>query len=203
MGSGTGWGRIDGCPSRRAVLCGCQSSVTQCKNSAVDAVIRFRAPWGGLLIAVSVLSALLLVATALRLLAVLPPDQRPLRVAISGLPLLVVLGCLFFVVRGYALTGQELIIERLGWSNRWPLRSLTAVAVDPQAMKGSLRFWGNGGLLAFCGWFRNRKLGVYRVFATDPKRSVVLRFGAHTVVITPVDPEAFVAEVNRRRAVCP
>jgi hypothetical protein len=98
------------------------------------------------------------------------------------------------------VTGRELRIERLGWSTRWPLAMFSGGLVDPEAMKGSLRLCGNGGLFAFCGWFRNKKLGVYRAFATDLRRSVVLRFGARTVVVTPDDPQQFLAEVNRRRA---
>jgi hypothetical protein len=158
---------------------------------------RFRAPWGGLLIAVSVMATLLLVAASLICLAVLPARPAVLRVATAGLPLAIVLGCLPFVVRGYVVTDRELIIERLGWSNRWPLAALASAELDPQAMKGSLRLCGNGGLFAFCGWFRNKKLGVYRAFATDLKRAVVLRFGVRNIVVSPDDPPAFLAAVKR------
>ena len=114
------------------------------------------------------------------------------------LPLVVVLGCLPFMVRGYVLTERELIIHRLGWTNRWPLAGLTAAEVDPDALKKSIRLWGDGGLFSFCGWFRNKKLGLYRLFATDPKRCVVLKLGSRTVVVTPDKPEEFVSEIQRR-----
>ncbi len=52
-------------------------------------------------------------------------------------------------------------------------------------MKGSIRTFGNGGLFCFSGRFRNRKLGSYRAFATDPKLAVVLRFPDKIVVVTP------------------
>ena len=165
----------------------------------MNGVVRFRAPWSGLLIAVSVLATLLLVAASLVCLAALPPRPALLRVTTAALPLAVVLSCLCFTVRGYAVTDRELIIERLGWSNRWPLTALSSAEFDPQAMKGSLRLWGNGGLFAFCGWFRNKKLGIYRVFATDLKRTVVLRFGLRNIVVTPDDPRAFLDAVNRGR----
>jgi hypothetical protein len=161
--------------------------------------VRFRAPWGLALMLVSVLSTLLLVGASVLCLSVLPPHQSFVRFAAGVLPLFIVLGCLPFVVRGYVLTERELVIERLGWSNRWPLASLTWVAADPDALKRSLRLCGNGGLFSFCGWFRNKKLGTYRIFGTDPKRSVVLKFGPRTIVVTPDKPAEFVAEVNRRQ----
>jgi hypothetical protein len=55
-------------------------------------------------------------------------------------------------------------------------------------------------LFVFCGWYRNKKLGTYRLFGTDPKRSVVLKFGGRTVVVTPESPGALIAELRRR---CP
>jgi hypothetical protein len=115
------------------------------------------------------------------------------------LPLVLVLGCLPFMVRGYVLTETALTIERLGWRNRWALEGLVSVEVDPEALKRSIRLCGNGGLLSFTGWFRNKKLGLYRLFATDPRRSVVLKFHSRTIVITPDQPAAFVAEVLRRK----
>lgn len=131
-------------------------------------------------------------------LAVLPPRPAGPRVALAALPAAIVMGCLVFMVRGYVVTDRELIIQRLGWANRWSLARLESVTVDPQAMRYSLRLWGNGGLFAFCGWFRNKKLGLYRAFATDPKRSVVLRFGSQTIVVTPDDPNAFVRAIQAR-----
>lgn len=161
---------------------------------------RFRAPWPGVLIAISLGGTLALVLATAIALAVLPPQPQPLRVAVGALPVAIVLGCLAFMVRGYVVTDRELIIQRLGWANRWPLAQLESARVDPQAMRYSLRLWGNGGLFAFCGWFRNRRLGLYRAFATDPKRSVVLRFRRRTIVVTPEDPAAFVQALRAR---CP
>ena len=160
--------------------------------------IRFRAPWGVLLSMVSLASTVLLVGVSILSLSVLPSRLELARLAVGALPLLVVLGCLPFMVRGYVLTERELVIQRLSWTNRWPLAGLTAAEVDPDALKKSIRLWGNGGLFSFCGWFRNRKLGLYRVFGTDPKRSVVLKFGGRTIVVTPDKPEEFVAEIRRR-----
>jgi hypothetical protein len=111
----------------------------------------------------------------------------PLSVLVCGAP---------FMVRGYSVADGVLIIHRLGWESRLPLDSLVSATPDPEAMKNSLRTFGNGGLFAFCGMFRNHKLGNYRAFATDPAKAVVLKFKDHIVVVTPDAPDKFAAEIN-------
>lgn len=112
------------------------------------------------------------------------------------MPLAVLLIGAFFVIRGYELAAGKLLVHRLGWRSAIDLSGLTGVAIDPEAMNGSLRTFGNGGLFAFSGAFWNRRLGHYRAFATDPGRAVVLRFGPKTVVVTPDDPKAFAASLS-------
>ena len=96
-------------------------------------------------------------------------------------PLATLLASAAFMVRGYVLTDASLIIVRPGWQNRLDLSRLTSATVDADALSRSLRLFGNGGFFSFTGWFRNKKLGVYRAFATDTKRAVVLRFSDKTV----------------------
>ena len=120
----------------------------------------------------------------------------PLRWSLMLLPLLFVAGAAPFMVRGYSVTDGALIIHRLGWNFRIELDSLISLDADPAALNGSIRLAGNGGLFAFCGWFRNSKLGVYRAFCTDPAHAVVLRFPDRTVVVTPDHPEKFVDAIK-------
>jgi hypothetical protein len=70
----------------------------------------------------------------------------------------------------------------------------------PFAMRRSLRSFGNGGLFCFAGLFRNKQLGPYRAFATNPAPTVVLRFARHVIVITPENPEEFVGALEAMRA---
>ena len=109
---------------------------------------------------------------------------------------LVVSAC--WMIRGYVLSGESLLIQRLGWQSRLDLTELVSAEADPEAMAKSLRTFGNGGLFCFCGRFRNTKLGAYRAYATDPKRSVVLKFQDQTVVVTPDRPDDFVASIKER-----
>lgn len=103
---------------------------------------------------------------------------------------------------GYSFEGRDLLIHRRAWSPyRLPLAGLTGAAVAPDAMRRSLRTFGNGGVFGFTGSFHNSRLGAYRAWVTDPKRSVVLEFADRTVVISPGRPNLFVDELRERTGV--
>ncbi len=172
--------------------------------------VSFSAPWGAPLAVMTAVCAVICLlvpvpgviiglggGAAFRGLgmSMIPPWAGWLLVAVPLLTLVVSAG---FIVRGYVLTDTSLIIKRLGWESRLDLSRLNSATVDPDAFQRSLRLFGNGGFFSFTGWFRNSKLGVYRAFATDAKRAVVLRFSDRTVVITPDDPQKFAAEINAR-----
>lgn len=112
------------------------------------------------------------------------------------------LGLYAFGPSGYALEGRELVIHRRGWSPaRVPLTGLRGVRIAPDAMRRSLRTFGNGGVFGFTGWFYNSRLGRYRAWVTDPKRAVVLEFADQTVVVSPGRPHLFVEELRERTGV--
>ena len=107
------------------------------------------------------------------------------------------LGSFLFAVTGYAIDEAGLHVERPLFATRIPLGGLQRVWSDPDACKGSLRLFGNGGLFSFTGLFRNKTLGTYRLFGTDLGRAVVLQLPARVVVITPADPDAFIAHLQQ------
>jgi hypothetical protein len=109
----------------------------------------------------------------------------------------VLVGSLLFMVTGYAVEGAELYVKRLLSSTRISLQGLNRVWIEPAVCKGSIRVFGNGGLFSFSGWFYSRRLGRYRLFATDISRSVVLVLPARVVVITPAEPEVFIEHVRQ------
>jgi hypothetical protein len=153
----------------------------------------FKAPWGKTLLWVSVLSGLLLLAVAVPLLAEAAPKEVR---GLTALPLLILAGAALFVIRSYTIDPNELLIQRLLWATRLPLAGLKSAEVVPQAMRGSIRLFGNGGLFSITGLYRSRALGNYRAFVTNLKDTVVLRFEKRTVVISPENPERFVAEIS-------
>ncbi len=115
---------------------------------------------------------------------------------ISGVPLLLATGSSFFIIRGYIVTKETLFVQRFVWNSRIDLSDLKSYEIDREAMKGSIRTFGNGGLFCIAGYFHNKKLGHYRAFATNPELSVVLHFSNRTVVVTPDNPQQFVAALR-------
>ncbi|MCY3713860.1 MAG: PH domain-containing protein [Gemmatimonadetes bacterium] len=114
------------------------------------------------------------------------------------MPVLTLIASAIWMIRRYVIEGETLQVQRLGWQSKLDLKELESVEVDPEAMDKSLRTFGVGGLFCFCGRFRNKKLGAYRAYATDPKRSVVMKFRDRTVVVSPDRPDDFVASVKER-----
>ena len=106
------------------------------------------------------------------------------------------LAALAFMVRGYEVEADAVNIVRPGWRTRIPLAGLEAVEADPALLRGSLRLMGNGGFFSITGWFWNRRLGRYRLFANDGRLAVLLRFPDRRVVVTPGDPGRFAAAVR-------
>ncbi len=109
----------------------------------------------------------------------------------------VLVGSLLFMVTGYEVEGTELYVKRLLSSTRIPLEGLGRVWIEPAVCKDTIRVFGNCGLFSFSGWFYSRRLGRYRLFATNLSRSVVLVLPARVVVITPAEPETFIEHVRQ------
>jgi hypothetical protein len=155
---------------------------------------QFKAPWGKTLRWVSAFCCLLILAAFL-------PSWLKLKLEelrwLAVLPALILPGAALFIVRSYEIEPNVLVIRRLLWTTRLSLSGLQSAAVVPDAMRGSLRLCGNGGMFSITGLYRNRALGNYRAFVTDLKRTVVLRFAKKTIVISPENPERFVSEISR------
>lgn len=156
----------------------------------------YHAPWGKTLKIVSALLVVLAIAS----LAGAPylPDR------ISGTTLylgrwlvpVVVMGCLPFMVLGYEITDDAILVKRPLWRTRLNRSGLTTADVVPRAMSKCLRTCGNGGIFSFTGWYWSKSLGSFTAYVTDNDRTVVLRFGKKTVVVSPERPEEFVKDLS-------
>ena len=152
----------------------------------------FDAPWGRTVKIVSVLSTGILLSVSALGVFTFPRQNNFNHWLMVGGPLLILAGTALFAVCGYALEDGCLVIQRPCWQTRFPLADVVSVAADPDAMKGSIRLAGDGGLFAFVGWFRNRKLSTYRAYVTDVNRCVVIRWPKRTIVISPGSPHRFI-----------
>jgi len=158
---------------------------------------RFSAPWGRPLRLTTAGTVTVLLVVLLTGVFTGPRNLPLWRLAMIGLPLVVLLAPIPFMVRGYLLTATHIQVRRLGWSTLLPLAGLTAVSGEPEGFRGSLRLAGNGGLFAITGWFWNRRLGRFRAYATDPSRAVLLRYqDGKNIVVTPDDVQHFIVRVR-------
>lgn len=158
--------------------------------------MRFDAPWSRLLTGVSILAtAVCLGAGYAAWSAVMRTTGDRSTWWASLLPLVVVGVAALFMVRGYTIERDSILVHRLLWVTRLSRTGLKSATHDPALISGGIRIFGNGGFFSFTGLFRNKQLGTYRAYMTDPARAVVLRYGDRVVVLSPGDPERFVSAV--------
>jgi hypothetical protein len=156
----------------------------------------YQAPWGRALIAISSLLIVLAVASLVGWPLISGNGPRVMDLLAQWTLPLIVLGCLPFMIRGYVITNEAILIRRLFWTTRLGRAGLKSAESVPKAMNKSLRTCGNGGAFSFTGWYWSKPLGFYRAFVTDLNRTVVLRFRDRTVVVSPDHPEEFVNDLN-------
>jgi hypothetical protein len=167
-------------------------------NHETDPRIKtYSAPWGTALIVISALVTVVCVGASVGLLWAATAKHSPfLTRPLALLPLALVVGCLPFIVRGYTITADTILIHRLLWDTYLSRIGLQTACVEPNAMRGSLRTWGNGGGFSFTGFYYNKRLRTYRAFVTDLHRTVVLRYSSRTVVLSPAAPADFVRDLG-------
>lgn len=160
----------------------------------------FKAPWGRTLLIASSFTTLLLLSAAfgmasgwrqLRLFTM--PPALP-----AVMPLLILAGALPFIIRGYVITKDGILIRRLWWNTVLRFEDIESAEAEPLALGGSLRTWGNGGLYSFTGHYWNNQFGYFRAYVTDLNRTVVVTLKSRTVVLSPDDPEAFARIISSR-----
>jgi hypothetical protein len=160
-------------------------------------VTYFRAPWSNLLLFVSLFATSICVGTAYIVWVALGAvGLETLRWLLALAPLLGIIAAALFTIRGYSVSNSTLLIHRLLWNTQLSLQELRSVQSIPNAMRGGIRGFGNGGFFSFSGQYDNQTLGAYRAFVTDFNRTVVLRFVDRTVVISPDQPNIFVSTIS-------
>lgn len=101
-----------------------------------------------------------------------------------------------FVVRGYTISGEHVIVHHFGWRREFPLAQLADATLDPGALVSSIRTFGIGGVMGYIGRFHNSLLGPYLAYVTNAHNAVVLKFSNRTLVLSPSDPADFLTALQ-------
>lgn len=158
----------------------------------------YKSPWGVLLTIITVTAVIILLGVITSGIIIRIKDYQILwYLVMIVIPSSVLIVTLIFMVRKYEIRERKLLVHRLGWKKIIDLSNLKSAEADPKAVKNSIRLFGNGGLFAFSGIYRNKELGNYNVFATDFKKCVVLKTDQKIFVISPDNPKKFVEDINR------
>ena len=162
--------------------------------------LEFRAPWSRSLKTASRIAVFILLGIAVAGIVLMPARMPLVRVFMVAVPVCFLVSALLFMVSGYSLTATALEVQRPLWSTTYALADLVSVAGDSDALQGSLRLFGNGGLFSFTGIFWNKRLGLFHAYGTDPQRAVVLKFRKRMIVVTPDDTQRFIVRVRTHLA---
>ena len=163
----------------------------------------YAAPWSISLVVISSLSTVLCAGIAIGIIWSGYKSGHKFLSWVALLPLAIICGGALFTIRGYTVTPDAILVHRLFWTTLLPLAGLHSAQCEPDAMRRSIRTFGNGGLFSITGCFRNKALGAYRASVTDLHRTVVLHFPARTVVVSPSAPEEFVRELSMLQKLAP
>lgn len=156
----------------------------------------YKAPWSKWLIGVSTFLTMLCVGIGI----VMSQLNTGAISWLAWLPIGLAIGCALFMIRGYTITTDTILVHRLWWATELPRRGLESAQLVPNAMRGSIRVFGNGGFFSFSGFFWNKPLGSYRAYVTDPASTVVLRYASRRpILLSPATPEEFIHDLGRPR----
>jgi transcriptional regulator with XRE-family HTH domain len=126
-----------------------------------------------------------------------PIDNIPAIIAV-----VFALFCLNFpwIITGYALKNGKLLVHHLGWAKKYDLAHITGISICPQASLGS------GPVTVyfhFSDVFHSKQMGYFRNYVTDIDKAVLVEFGKKKIVVTPDDPNAFIAAVRENaKTIC-
>ena len=142
------------------------------------------------------------VAAVFFLLAWQRRDQPVVKYALGGvavLQLALVGLSTNFKIRGYDVSPGRLVV-RHGWSRlTFPMNNFTAARIEGNPFHGAIRRGGVGGVWSFYGRFSSPQLGEFHAYVSDPQRAVVIQFTDQVVLVSPEEPDAFLAALLKSK----
>lgn len=148
--------------------------------------IKFKAPWDFLLFLFSSVFVLIVLSP----LFFFPAYYN---ILVTVILLLLILP---FIITGYSIADNKLIIHRPFWKNTFDLFELNRIEINSSAMNNSLRLFGIGGAFSYSGIYSNNLVGKYKAYATSRKKSVVMYFNKEIIIVTPDSPDNFTNTIN-------
>jgi hypothetical protein len=155
---------------------------------------RFASPWDRQLLTSTIALLAVIAFTGIAGTAgALQADLRGIALAVAAFSAGVAVGAWAFAPRGFAIGDGRLRFLRNGWpSLEIPLEEIRTIALlEPDALRGSLKLLGMGGLFGYYGFFRGPALGSFRLHATRSRGLVLVRTETRTHVLTPEPPDDF------------
>jgi hypothetical protein len=156
---------------------------------------RFGAPWDRQLLTSTIaLLAVIAVTAVAGVSGALKVDLRGIALAVSVFSGGIAIGGWAFAPRGFTIGDGRLRILKNGWlATSIPLEAIrTVTLLEDNALQGSLKLLGMGGLFGYYGFFRSPTLGAYRLHATRGGGLVLVKTETRTHVLSPEPPDAFV-----------
>ncbi len=102
-----------------------------------------------------------------------------------------------FSITGYTVEADMVIINRPLYNVKIKRSDITEHRVlTDEEMKWSIRTFGVGGLFGYQGRFTNSNIGPMTWYATRRSNYVLLVAGGKKTVLTPDEPEAFIAALG-------
>lgn len=94
------------------------------------------------------------------------------------------------------VSNGTLTVQMRRRSERFPIAGADARRLTPEEIESLERLATSGGLVAGTGGFESRLLGELDLYASDFANAVLLEAGELRMVVTPDDPEAFLAGIG-------
>jgi hypothetical protein len=92
--------------------------------------------------------------------------------------------------------GSTLVVQMRRWRERVPLDGAVARRLQPEEIAHLTRLVTSGGVAAGSGGFDSRELGEIDLYASDLTHAVLVEAGESRLVVTPDEPEVFLAEIG-------
>jgi hypothetical protein len=114
---------------------------------------------------------------------------------VAALLTVLVLWCYLRTPVAYQLSEENLVVKfRLGSRTFGPVSSYQVIR---EPVSFATRLWGNGGLFAVTGIYRNKVYGVFRAYVTNLQHLVLIETADDKkIVISPANSEAWIGPTH-------